>query len=182
MNICLDVDGVLADFVGGTARLLGFDPTLVTMWDYYPQVGQTEESFWRAVDAAGADFWANLEPYPWERELFDACNQMGNTILLTTPSTSPTSPEGKLRWIQEQYGKDFRKYLIGPAKEFCANPNTVLIDDSESNCAKFRSYGGHAILFPRPWNYHRTMSDPLAYTLETLDMIVGSVDGSKLAA
>jgi 5'(3')-deoxyribonucleotidase len=140
----------------------------VTTWDYYPQVGTTEAKFWDAIDAAGADFWAGLESYPWAQKLFHSCVVAGQTILLTTPSNSETSPQGKLRWIQNNFGGNFRSYLMGPAKEFCAQPGTVLIDDSESNCKKFREAGGEAILFPRPWNYNRNYDDPLKYTLDML--------------
>lgn len=175
MKIVLDVDGVLVDFVGGTAKLMGFDPAVVTMWDYYPAIGTTEAEFWAKIDAVGADFWATLEPYPWASDLVRQCKTVAPTILLTTPSLDPSSAHGKVRWMQATFGPKFRDYLIGPRKEFCAHPDTVLIDDSDANVEKFRDHGGGAILFPRPWNKNRDVADPLAYTLERLDELAESI-------
>jgi hypothetical protein len=30
----------------------------------------------------------------------------------------------------------------------------VLIDDNTKNCQTFQEFGGHALLFPAPWNAH----------------------------
>ena len=45
-----------------------------------------------------------------------------------------------------------RQFLIGPSKHLCANPETLLIDDSDKNVDSFRKCGGQAVLVPRPWN------------------------------
>lgn len=164
MKICLDIDGVLVDFVGGAAKVLGYDPKVVTCWDYYPLIGTTEDEFWRAIDAAGSDFWATLPEYPWCDQLVKSCDEVAPTILLTTPSKCPSSTHGKLRWMHGKFGSGFRDYLMGPKKEYCATPETVLIDDSDANCKKFREHGGRAILFPRPWNENRGISgNPMTY-------------------
>ncbi len=169
MKICLDMDGVLVDFVGGAAKVLNYDPAVVNCWDYYPLIGVTENEFWKAIDAAGSDFWAYMPEYPWCQQLYDDCCKHGPTILLTSPSQCPSSTHGKLRWMQEKFGRRFRDYLMGAKKEFCARPDTVLIDDSDANCKKFQDHGGRAILFPRPWNENRGMDEPYSFVLEQLD-------------
>lgn len=168
-KICLDLDGVEVDFVGGAAKLMGYDPAVVTMWDYYPLIGRTESEFWSIIDAAGADFWSNLEPYPWYKELHAICESIGDTIFLTTNSKHRSSAEGKVAWMQEHFGSNFRSYLIGPKKEFCATPNTILIDDSDANCEKFVKHGGRAILFPQPWNNNRSIKEPIPYVKKLLE-------------
>ena len=157
-RICLDIDGVLADFVSHAGTLLGYDTAVVTTWDYYPLIGKTEDEFWRAIDGAGSDFWANMPAFPWFHELVGLCERHAPTILLSSPSRCPSSTHGKLRWIQSQFGSGFRKYLLGPAKEFCAAPGVVLIDDSDANCEKFEKHDGEAILFPQPWNENRILT------------------------
>lgn len=169
MRICLDVDGVLVDFVGGAAKLLNYDPAVVTCWDYYPLIGKTEDEFWRAIDSAGSDFWHDLPIYPWAIKLIEDCRSTAPTILLTSPSQCPSSAHGKLRWIQSHLGRRFRDYLIGAKKEFCARPDTILIDDSDANYRKFEEHGGRAILFPRPWNQNRLIAEPYSFVLEQLD-------------
>ena len=168
-RICLDIDGVLADFVGQAGKLFNYDPAVVTTWDYYGQIGQTEETFWEAISAAGSDFWATIPPYEWMRTLHAQCELHAPTVLLTSPSKCPWSPHGKTRWIQKHFGKNFRRYRMGPAKEFCAAEHTILIDDSDANVAKFEQHGGQTILFPQPWNANRDYAhDPLAYTFKEL--------------
>jgi 5'(3')-deoxyribonucleotidase len=169
MKICLDMDGVLVDFVGGAATLIGYDPSVVNTWDYYPLIGKTENEFWRAIDAAGSDFWATLPIYPWALDLYRECKAIAPTIFLTSPSQCPSSMHGKLRWMQDNFGRQFRDYLVGPKKEFCATPDTILIDDSDANCKKFQAAGGRPILFPRPWNENRGIAEPYSFVLEQLD-------------
>lgn len=174
-KICLDIDGVLADFVGGAAKLIGYDPAVVTMWDYYPLIGKTESEFWAAIDAAGDDFWASLDPYHWIEDLHSMCKQYGDTILLTANSKHHSSAAGKVLWMQKHFGGNFRDYLMGPKKEFCATPNTILIDDSDANCGKFRSHGGYAILFPQPWNENRGIADKISYVSDTLKLLTKAI-------
>lgn len=156
-RILLDVDGVLADWVGGCAALFNRDPANLN-WsettDMAVALGVSGNAMWRRIDEAGAEFWVNLDPYPWVDELWDAANDVAPTTLLTSPSHHPSSLAGKLQWMNRHLGrgKPFREFLIGPRKEFCACPGSLLIDDRASMCEKFRDHGGDAVLFPRPWN------------------------------
>lgn len=156
MRICLDMDGVLCDFVGGAAKALGFDAKLVRRHGFYEDVGHTPESFWRGIEALGVDFWRKLDAYPWANWLMAQCERLAggwdNLIILSSPSLCPNSASGKVLWLQDRLGRDFRSYLLGSRKEFCARPDTVLIDDTEHVCQAFVQAGGHALLFPRPWN------------------------------
>jgi hypothetical protein len=65
----------------------------------------------------------------------------------------------------------FRRYLIGPTKEACAHRNAILIDDRPENCDTFKRHGGHAVLFPAPWNDHRGQL-PLNYTIDALERLI----------
>jgi hypothetical protein len=58
----------------------------------------------------------------------------------------------KTYWVQNHFGHEFHRLHISDYKEDLANPETVLIDDSEHVLSKFREAGGHTILVPRPWN------------------------------
>lgn len=169
MRVFCDMDGVLCDFVLGTAKLFGFDPSVVTMWNYFPAIGHTEQTFWEGVRHAGSDFWADLPPYEWHDELQALCKHYDDEyVLLTSPSHCPSSLHGKLRWMHRMYGPRFNSYLIGSRKERCAHPGAVLIDDSDSNCRKFVEHGGEAILFPQPWNANRGITDRMAYVAASL--------------
>jgi 5'(3')-deoxyribonucleotidase len=157
--VYLDVDEVLADWVGAALRLLGHDPETVYAlwstldprpWDVFqvvPRPPKTNDK-WDAIDAAGSSFWANLEPFEWMADLLALCREFAPTVLLTSPSQHSSSHAGKYEWIQRHFGRTFKDYLLGSCKHRCAHPGALLIDDSPKNCAAFREHGGHAILFP----------------------------------
>ena len=100
--IFLDVDEVLADWSGAALRLLEIEPEpLLTRWfGEAPELWNMFEApgfpldratAWARIDAAGADFWAQLELQPWAHELLAACRALAPTVLLTKPSHHPSS-------------------------------------------------------------------------------------------
>jgi hypothetical protein len=115
-------------------------------------LGISGNEMWRPINAAGADFWANLKPLPWCTELMTACTSIAPTTILTSPSKDPRAAAGKTAWLQRVFGSSFRDYLIGPAKAACAHRGAVLIDDSDEGCKAFEAAGGRAVVFPQPWN------------------------------
>lgn len=168
-QICIDLDGVLCDFILPTLRLFSDDPqSLLNRWPIGQErdgdgryavldlLGVKTKEFWDTVDKAGFQHWANLPRYPWATELMNACKAIAPTVVLTTPSRHVNSVKGKVCWLQRHFGMKFDGYLIGTAKHFCARPGSLLIDDSDLNCNKFREHGGEAIVFPQPWNSRHT--------------------------
>lgn len=179
--IFLDVDEVLADWSGAAMRLLGVDADeLLARWSAeapdnwnlfeVPGFPVSGDEAWRRIDAAGADFWAQLDVHPWAQELLAACRALAPTVLLTRPSRHPSSAMGKLAWMQAQFGGPaFADYLIGPPKHVVARPGALLVDDHPYNCERFVEHGGEAILFPARGNELRGhRSDPLALVLPQL--------------
>ncbi len=179
-RILLDLDGVLADWVGSVAPLFDFDrEQLVGAWppgtyDIAEVLDVSANELWRRVDKVGAAFWSGLEPLPWCAELLELCQALAPTTILTSPSHDPSAAAGKTAWLQAQFGSDFRDYLIGPDKPACAHPGALLIDDRDTGCDAFVQAGGQAVVFPQPWNSAWTRSaesgaDPLAFVREQLD-------------
>ncbi len=173
-TIFLDMDGVLCNFVGGFCALHGksadevFPPGQQGNYEFHDSLGMTRDQLWRSIDAVGEDHWANMQPYPWALELYEHCKSVAPTIILSTPSLHHSSLSGKCRWLQKYFGSRFRDYLLGPRKEECARPDTVLIDDFETNCEKFAARGGKAIVFPRPWNGLWQLDDPVGHIVREL--------------
>jgi hypothetical protein len=60
-TIFLDLDGVLADFVGGARKRHRCDAP-VTRWDFFGDWNLTPEQFWMPL--ADAEFWAGLDKTP----------------------------------------------------------------------------------------------------------------------
>lgn len=79
---------------------------------------------------------------------------------------------GKLRWIEEWMPDYSRRYLFGAAKQFCAGPGSVLLDDHSKNTERFVEHGGTAILVPGPWNSNYYIEDRAAWIQEQLEELI----------
>jgi hypothetical protein len=185
-QICLDMDGVLCDFLGPVSRLLGCEEKLADwprgMYGFDQALGRSNRAIWTAIDKAGYQFWADLPPYDWCRDLYQHCRELAPTVILTSPSMHVSSLKGKMCWLQRHFGREFREYLIGPPKHACARPGAVLIDDSDLNCDRFVEAGGYAIRFPRLWNSsHGESHDPLEFTRSRLASIA-AIENRRPAA
>lgn len=185
-RILLDLDGVLVDFLGGACRL--HDKTYVghphdpetqveqTAWEIEPIFQMTAPALWEPM---GREFWKNLEPLPWAREVVGLLSKKfgeDNICLLTSPIRTDGCIDGKMDWIREHLPQFRRRFLVGPAKQFCASPRHCLVDDRTTNIEGFKAVGGHGFLFPAPWN-HRFREHPvqsLKKWLDALDTIAKS--------
>jgi 5'(3')-deoxyribonucleotidase len=170
--ICLlDMDGVVADFVGGVCaahnRPSPYDDhasrgifDMDKLWNMSPS------SFWKPCD--GESFWDDLQKMPDADVIVDlAVNAFGenNIAVLTAPSMSQYCVPGKRRWMQKHYPFLAKNMIFTSAKRFLAGPDRVLIDDRNENVDSFIRAGGHGILLPRPWNRDHRLSDLSIYRL-----------------
>lgn len=169
-RVLLDMDGVLFNMVGAVFDQFGWDyPTNLT--DHTERDHQTSyyihevrniprSKIWPHL---GRKFWANIQPFPWCKEIVSILEQRfgeENICLLTAPIDTDGAIDGKRDLIREHLPQFRHQYLVGPAKQFCASPNHVLVDDHEANVSAFRKAGGHTLLFPAPWN-RRYREDPV---------------------
>lgn len=166
----LDLDGVIADFHSGLARLRGFDPSIFERgnwkepgtYDIRQNTPIKEEGFWDGVDY---DFWRSLDKTREADQLVDLIINrfsLENICIITMCPTMFDYPlyrigpycAGKIQWLLDHFPRlmEHGHILIGTSKKFCASPDTVLIDDADSNIKEFRQSGGKAIVFPRVWN------------------------------
>jgi len=110
-----------------------------------------EKKMWKLIDDAGEDFWRNMEILPWAKKLYNELNKRTEDFcFLTSPSLDPISVSGKIKWLRKHFGDNFKDFLIGSNKYLCASPNSLLIDDNEKKCKKFKEYGGKVFLWPNP--------------------------------
>lgn len=177
-TIYLDIDQVLADWMGAVRRFTGV--TLLPRYDgsivsaiAAAEPNWPEDRIWQMIEQQGSDFWANLKPLPWSISLYLWCTLNAKTVCLaTTPSHDPDCLHGKLRWMHTHYGPRFDQYTIIWDKSQLANRHTLLIDDSEKNCRAFVEAGGWAILFPALGNANRGhLADPIEYVRQSMAMI-----------
>jgi hypothetical protein len=185
-RIALDLDDVLVDFTipalshatgDNSLSLEDYDPTWG--WDIVLAYNSlvafrngclgrdcgtecSRKEFWTKFPRS---FWAGLQLTRRGRLLLNwAAAQVGrdSVFILTSPTECPESCAGKHEWARRALPAWMhRQVLIGACKEMCAQPNTLLIDDCDANCEKFRKRGGFSLLWPRPWNeeHERTGED-----------------------
>jgi len=158
LRIFVDCDGVVADWMKAACETCGLDPEKDPKLRAMLKSGMSLEDtgyigdreMWDKINACGPDWWENLEPLPWAKELYERMNKLGDFCFLTSASkhiaTAPDGACGKIRWIYKHFNT--YSYLIGYHKWFCAAPNTLLVDDSEKKIDKFDEHGGHVFRWP----------------------------------
>jgi|DEB0MinimDraft_3_1074331.scaffolds.fasta_scaffold34118_3 5'(3')-deoxyribonucleotidase len=153
-KILIDMDGVVADFVGGICKAHNRENPYekgFTGYQIEEAWGITPDEFWKVTD--NVEFWDGLDKFEWADELIEHCeNLVGieNMAFCTAPSRNPLCIVGKSMWLDRYFPKV--KRIFTKEKYFCANPQTILIDDTDAKIEKFYEHGGIGVNFPQPWN------------------------------
>lgn len=157
-TVFVDMDGVLVDFVGGVLKSHSLPLSTIKRfegaYDIAAVLNMKPRDFWRHLDE-DRRFWAELEPTP---ECFEIMARLESYFdrkdiyLLSSPAISPDCFSGKAEWVAAHLPTYMNRLFLMNKKHFCAAPGRLLIDDSDTNVAKFKSAGGAAVLLPRPWN------------------------------
>lgn len=169
MKCFLDMDGVIADFVGAACKLHNLAnpyPQHNGIWDFVEAMNLHPKTFWGPM---GREFWANIEPTV-EKDMIISMleHKFGaqNICLLTSPCATDGCIDGKMDWIRKHMPDYKRRVLFGAAKEFVAHHNAVLVDDAEHNVGPFNELGGKGILLARPWNKRHPLASQVLIQLE----------------
>ena len=159
INVLLNMDGVMCDFVRHACSKFPYVGDWKEVYENWPHndyslahtFNQTAPGdFWKALDH---EFWATMPKTEHADWLIGLLEDMDlDVCFLSTPSDYTGSASGKHEWIRTNYPDYNRAFLLGPAKRFCAHNRAILIDDNNQNWLDFKEAGGHAILFPQPWN------------------------------
>lgn len=160
MRVLLDIDEVIADFVGGALKVHGWTRAELEAvwepgtWSIVEPMGLTKETFWAPILKAGPDFWEELDVLPWAAELIaTVVSKTKDWWLVTSPGRGGAAAHiGKEAWIKQRFG-DFKRFVVTRHKELSAKPGVVLIDDNAATVQKFVDAGGHGIVFPSRHNY-----------------------------
>jgi len=156
----LDMDGVIANFIKKLLEVhnrldllsLYQQERFPTDWFLGGKLG-SEDDIWFPVDFDGQAFWEDIEPYPWMQDVLDMVNQYSDEWYICTHARNTVdSYAGKVAWLHKHLGVEFKNIIATKHKHLLAKPDTILLDDNDINCERFRLHGGDAILFPQPWN------------------------------
>jgi 5'(3')-deoxyribonucleotidase len=183
-EVLLDLDGCLVDFIKGVIEVHNLRTTTEELyeghhgcWEIIHLVKMSPPYFWKPMDQ---EFWAKLDWLPDGEEIFkyveDRCGR-DNITLWTTPSLNYGCIEGKLRWVERHLPRHYKHNIVFGSKKFLgANPNAVLIDDSDHNIKKFTEKGGHVVHVPRLWNSLYPRRD------RVMDSIISQLDAIERGA
>lgn len=191
-HILVDLDGVLADFVGHAATVHKLPRARVLRnWPLNEYriskvLGMPNSKFWKRLEEMGSAFWRTIPPTDELVPMLDWLQTLSVPwSVCTSPSLDPYCLAGKLQWMEKWLRSGFRDYVITPQKYLLASPTTLLIDDSAENVRAFRQHGGRAFCFPRPWTDVRALqgvdepvcvtdarSNPLAYVREMTEALI----------
>jgi len=153
-SILLDLDGVLCDFVGRVCEIFDLNRAkIVASWpigvsNISIAIGIPEPKMLEVINGMGDEFWIGIKLYDWADELFDFCQDLALTYILSRPTHHPTSLSGKVRWLYNWKGENFIRYNLSWYKELSSCRNSLLVDDLERNVEDFNKGDGKAILFP----------------------------------
>ena len=128
--VYLDMDGVIADFVGGVARIFGADPELVkSNHSDYDALARSVSDFagrnissaemWSRIGQEGDSFWASLDPLTEalsfaEKDIpriFDVKKE--DVYLCSSPGhLYESASKGKAAWVRRHLGDSWVNRLI----------------------------------------------------------------------
>ena len=162
MDIYLDMDGVLVDFLRRLCAWFNKEnpysqPRSQGVWDCYKLLGLGPVDIASALNTSR--FWREMEWMPDGKDIFTAvARAVGkqNICILTHTSNFPEAAGGKAWWLSEHLPGVPARILFGDdapeAKASKAASDTILVDDSDANVHAYRDECCPAILVPRPWN------------------------------
>ena len=138
-TIYSDMDGVLVDFDKRFKRFSnGVAPT-----EYEQKFGK--DKFWEIIDGTGVRFWVGMDWMSDGKQLWNYIKEY-NPTLLSSPSRSNYSRMGKRIWRKRNLPSTKLVLARAANKQNYADPNSILIDDRESNIDQWIKAGGIGIL------------------------------------
>lgn len=153
MRIAIDVDGVLADLVGGLCkRIPGLTPEQITTFDFSKSLTSAQMEI---VDKASHEygFCASLDWYPGALQMVWRLQTFGDVYAVTAPWHAATWESERRAWLEGAIHKD--KIISCPSKSkptVCEFANVLIEDNLETARQWHTLTGSLAILIDRPWN------------------------------
>ncbi len=136
-KIFCDMDGVLVNFKDGYEELTGITTKEAD--------SKGPAYFWKPVDTAGENFWAQLDWMSDGKQLWSFIKKY-SPELLSSPSRSKSSAIGKHKWVNKHISGVKLNLSPRGQKQNFAKPNHILIDDMKKTIDEWNAKGGIGIL------------------------------------
>ena len=161
IRLLMDCDGVLADFVGGTAKLYNritgrkLDPASIKVWDFTGslefETPEQREYFEHLLRSPG--FAMHLEPLSGSREAVAILKNLVDLHIVTSPlSDSTTWVHERVEWLKLHYGID-KKHIHHSDTKFVYSGD-LFVDDKPEHVRAWdeENPNGMALLWSTPGN------------------------------
>ena len=167
--VLLDVDGVVADFVGPTlaevSKITGrrYTPDDVTGWDLRAALG-LEASEWDRVTKRirSLGFCLTQPTYPGACDAVRRLRERAEVYFVTTPwRGAVTWAYDRDRWLEQKFGEVIGRRVVHTGHKHLIRGD-LLIDDKPENCERWAAandWPSCALLFTRPWNRAHQVTD-----------------------
>lgn len=154
LRVLYDVDGVLADLIGGLCKACSFkiaEPDNVTAYNFEDCMPKEVVGEWRSV-MLDPGFALSLEPYRGARELVQVALDCGYEVVYVTMPyrASKTWAYDRCEWLDKHMPK--APIVLTGHKHLVTGDQ--LIEDNPENLAKWLEHHprGMGVLVDRPWN------------------------------
>jgi len=179
LKIKLDMDGVIADFIGGVFKIMkerkiikeNVTKDMWTEFNAHGNLGITDFQWQTLFKEISYDsfFWSKLDKEPHFDDLIKVINDFDIDYDIVTDAPSIYAEHGKKMWLIKH--NIYNNMYAEKNKYKYACPYSVLIDDKPQNCDLFIKHGGRAILYAQPWNAKYTGLAP-RLSMENKDMFI----------
>jgi 5'(3')-deoxyribonucleotidase len=173
MEIRLDLDGVVANFVKASQQLFSMPIVEETTYDHWVNWGISSNEFWHKVNTSKT-FWEDIEPFDDFRQIVQLVESYDpNYKFLSSPSNSPNCYSGKYRWVDSHFGfiKTSKRLILASDKSDCASEFRLLIDDNDNNVRKWIDAGGLGFLWPQPYNENKHIENKIETLTDFLELL-----------
>lgn len=164
--ILVDVDGVLANFVGAVLDFINEKHgTILTPDDIHDDLNKSIPQYYdndliKFITSKG--FCQTLQVLPGAKEAIDKFKSNNFKIIFVTSPylNAPTWTYDRLKWLKKHFGAKRDDVIFARNKKYI--DGLTLIDDLPRNCIEWHNYQNSLIgatLFSRPWNkkYHKNL-------------------------
>jgi len=159
LNIAVDVDGVLADFVGGLLQRLaprGHRYAVDDVKHFELSRTLTPEALHVANDIMAAPGFAReLDWYPGARLFLSILKDLGDVTIATAPFRgSPTWQDERAKWLDPYVQANDIVSVPTKKKHLVTQFADVLVEDRAETLESWKGVqpDGLAVLIDRPWN------------------------------
>lgn len=185
-TVLLDVDGVLANFIGGVLPLVHrvtgtwHSPEAVTHFDFSASLGLSSDHKRRVMEYVSGDepgFWERLEPFEGARAGVDALRAIPDVELyiVTSPWNScRTWLHDRESWLKRHFDIPHSHVIVGSAKHMVTGD--FFVDDKTETLVRWRDRNGRtgtAIQWETPHNLLDGWNGPCARSWPHLVQMIG---------